>query len=310
MNRFLSVDDAPDIHHLINKALACKANPLQSVGIGKTLAMIFLNPSLRTRMSTIKAAQNMGMQTIAMNINDEGWKIELEDGVVMDGNSQEHIRDAARVIGSYCDILGVRSFPTLKDRESDYSEYVLHAFVKDAGVPVISLESATRHPLQSLTDMMTIQELGIRKPRIAVSWAPHPRILPQAVTNSFLEWIRHLDAEVVLTYPEGYALKEEFSNGIPIVNNQNEALSGADIVYTKNWSSYEHYGTAPGVREDWTITSEKMKLTNKGKFMHCLPIRRNVVASDEVVDNALIYTQAANRVYAAQAVLNEIIESS
>jgi N-succinyl-L-ornithine transcarbamylase len=244
-----------------------------------------------------------------MNLNNDGWNIEFQDGAVMDGGSQEHIKDAVKVMSQYCDILGVRSFPGLKNREADYNENIMSDFVKYSDVPVVSLESATLHPLQSLTDMITIKEFGIIKPKIAVTWAPHPRVLPQAVTNSFLQWVKHTDAEVVLTHPEGYALKEEFSQGVGYTNNQKEAFEGADFVYAKNWSSYSNYGKKPDVAEDWTVDDDLMSLTNNGKFMHCLPIRRNVVATDSVIDNSIVYKQAKNREIGAQIVLKKILEN-
>jgi N-succinyl-L-ornithine transcarbamylase len=310
MKQFLSVKDTDNVHLLVEHALRCKYGTASDIGKGKTLGLVFMNPSLRTRMSSQRAAQNIGMNVIVLNVNEDGWKIEWEDGAVMNEGSQEHIKDAAKVMGSYCDILGVRSFATLTDRERDYDETVMQAFVDHAGVPIISLESATRHPLQPLADLTTISESGIKKPKVVVSWANHPRTLPQAVTNSFLEWISKTEANVVLTHPKGYELSEEFTNGIVVTNNQMEALQDADFVYTKNWSSYQNYGETPEVKDDWMITSEKMASTNSGKFMHCLPIRRNVIASDEVIDHSLVYEQAENRIYAAQAVLIEILKGN
>ena len=310
MKQFLSVDDVEDPKSLVKKTLEIKKNPYASqVGKNKTLGLVFFNPSLRTRMSTQKAAMNLGMNVMVMNIDKDGWRIETEEGAIMNGESQEHIKDAARVMSQYVDILGVRTFPALKDREEDYSEKVISQFVKYAEVPILSLESATRHPLQSLADLVTIQELNIKKPKVVLSWAPHPRILPQAVPNSFLEWIKTTDAEVTLACPKGYALAPEFTKNIRITYDQSEAFDCADIIYAKNWSSYAHYGKQVEVKEDWTITQEKMKLTNKGQFMHCLPIRRNVVATDEVIDNSIVYQQAKNREYAAQAVLREMLKT-
>jgi len=244
-----------------------------------------------------------------MNIGKEGWNIEFEDGAVMDGSTQEHIKDAVAVISQYCDVLGVRTFAGLQYREEDYQEKVLNDFVKYSTVPIVSLESATLHPLQSLADLVTIQEQRIVKPKVAVSWAPHPRALPQAVVNSFLEWIVKTDAEVVLTHPEGYNLSPKFTQGVTVTHRQEEALKGADFVYVKNWSSYEQYGQILESSKDWTITEEKMSLTNQGKFMHCLPIRRNVIAADAVVDNSLVLAQANNRTFAAQAVLRKLLSS-
>jgi N-succinyl-L-ornithine transcarbamylase len=310
MNKFTSVEDAGNVKALIEEAIQLKQTPyMPEVGRGKTLGLVFLNPSLRTRLSTHRAALNLGMDVMVMNLNNDGWNIEFQDGAVMDGSSQEHIKDAVKVMSQYCDILGVRSFPGLKNRDEDYNETILRDFVRYSDVPVVSLESATLHPLQSLTDMITIREFEIKKPKIAVTWAPHPRILPQAVTNSFLQWVKHTDAEVVLTHPEGYALKEEFSSGIKVTHNQQEAFEGADFVYAKNWSSYEHYGQAPAVEQDWTVSEKLMELTNNGRFMHCLPIRRNVVATDGVIDNSIVYQQAKNRELGARIVLKKILEN-
>ena len=310
MKQFLSVSDPEDPRALIKKALDLKASPFQSsVGKNRTLGLVFFNPSLRTRMSTQKAAFNLGMNVMVMNVDKDGWKIEFNDGAVMNGDTQEHIKDAVSVMSQYVDILGVRTFPGLQDKEDDYSEKVITQFIRYSTVPVVSLESATRHPLQSLADLITIEELGLTRPKVVLSWAPHPKILPQAVPNSFLEWVKITDANITLACPKGYELADEFISGIKIEHDQHKAFEGADIIYAKNWSSYIHYGQKPKVDSDWTITAEKMALTNQGKFMHCLPLRRNVVATDEVVDNSIIYQQAKNREYAAQAVLLEILEN-
>lgn len=311
MKQFLSVSDPEDPRALVNKALAIKQDPFQStIGKNRTLGLVFFNPSLRTRMSTQKAAFNLGMNVMVMNVDKDGWKIEFNDGAVMNGDTQEHIKDAVSVMSQYVDILGVRTFPSLQNREDDYNEKVINQFIRYSSVPVVSLESATRHPLQSLADLVTIEELGIKRPKVVLSWAPHPKILPQAVPNSFLEWIKTTDAEITLACPEGYELADEFTAGVNIEHDQNKAFEGANIVYTKNWSSYKHYGQRLEVKTDWTVTAAKMALTNNGKFMHCLPIRRNVVATDEVVDSSIIYQQAKNREYAAQAVLQEILEKT
>ncbi|MFY0652880.1 MAG: acetylornithine carbamoyltransferase [Cyclobacteriaceae bacterium] len=310
MKKFISAKDAGDINALVDEAIELKKTVYTpEVGRGKTIGLVFLNPSLRTRLSTHRAALNLGMDVMVMNLNNDGWNIEFQDGAVMDGSSQEHIKDAVKVMSQYCDILGVRSFPGLKNRDEDYRENIMSDFVKYSDVPVVSLESATLHPLQSLTDMITIKEFGIQRPKIAVTWAPHPRVLPQAVTNSFLQWVKHTDAEVVLTHPIGYELKEEFSEGVAYTSNQKEAFEGAEFVYAKNWSSYSHYGEKPDVSEDWTVREELMDLTNNGKFMHCLPIRRNVVATDGVIDNSIVYQQAKNREIGAQVVLKRILEN-
>jgi len=310
MNHFISVNDVADVRELVQDALGQKKHPFSQSGKNKTLGLVFFNPSLRTRMSTQKAAMNLGMNMMVMNIGEEGWKLELKDGSVMDSGSQEHIKDAVRVMSLYCDVLGIRSFANLKNREEDYREPILSAFRKYSGVPVMSLESATLHPLQSLADIITIREAGIRKPKIAVTWANHPKPLSQAVVNSFLQWVRHIDADVRLAFPEGYALKNEFMEGITVTHEQEQALENADFVYTKNWSSYEQYGLIPRVKTSWTITREKMDLTSGGRFMHCLPVRRNVIASDEVIDNSWVYRQAENRVWAAQVVLKKLLEKT
>ncbi len=310
MNHFISVNDVADVQELVQDALGQKKHPFSQSGKNKTLGLVFFNPSLRTRMSTQKAAMNLGMNVMVMNIGDEGWKLEMEDGVVMDSESQEHIKDAVRVMSIYCDVLGVRSFANLKNRKEDYREPILSAFRKYSGVPVMSLESATLHPLQSLADIITIREAGIRKRKIAVTWANHPKPLSQAVVNSFLQWVRHIDADVMLAFPEGYALKNEFMEGVTVTHEQEQALENADFVYTKNWSSYEQYGLIPQVKTSWTITREKMDLTLGGRFMHCLPVRRNVIASDEVIDNSWVYRQAENRVWAAQVVLKNLLRKT
>ncbi len=310
MKNFISVDDVTSVENIIQECLNIKKNPLTpAIGSGKTLGLLFFNPSLRTRLSTQKAAYNLGMSVICLNVKDDGWVLEFEDGSVMDQGAQEHINDAVAVISQYCDILGVRTFAGLKNKKEDYEEKVLQKFLDHATVPVISLESAIRHPLQSLTDLVTIRESGIKKPKIVVSWAPHPRALPQAVTNSFLEWITKTDAEVVLTHPKGYELDEHFMKGVTLDYNQEHALDNADFVYTKNWSTVIPYGQILSAEPSWMITQEKMALTNNGKFMHCLPVRRNVIVSDSVIDNSIVISQAANRVFAAQAVLKSILSS-
>lgn len=310
---FTSVKDLTNIDAWLKKALEIKANPwdYQEFGKNKTLGLIFLNPSLRTRLSTQKAAMNLGMNVMVMNLGTEGWSIEMTDGTVMDQGTQEHIKEAAGVISQYCDIIGIRTFAELKNRDEDYSEKVLTKFIKNAKVPVVSLESATLHPLQSFADLITIAEQKkISRPKVVLSWAPHPRALPQAVANSFVEWVKHSDVELVITNPKGFDLAPEFTDGTSVVHNQDEALADADFVYAKNWSSYENYGqTAPHLM-DWTISKAKMDLTNNGKFMHCLPVRRNMVVTDEVIDseNSLVLEQANNRTYAAQTILLKMLQ--
>src|SRR5699024_2792166 len=309
MKNFTTVEDVPNPPSLIrNVEKLIQSSTQSNMGDGKTLGLLFFNPSLRTRLSTQKAAQNLGMDVIVLNINSESWNVEFEDGTVMDGTTQEHIKDTIKVVSSYCDILGVRTFADLENAENDYREKVLSNFLTYSGIPVISLESATLHPLQSLTDMATISNLNIRTPKVVLTWAPHPSALPQAVSNSFLEWLPHINADPVITHLEGYELSEQFTDGIEITHNQDEAFSAADVIYTKNWSSFRHCGQTPALEQSWTVTKEKMNLTNNASFMHCLPIRRNVVATDAVIDQSAVYRQAKNREFAAQAVLYKLLE--
>lgn len=313
MTNFVTYDDVPDLNALIQEGLNAKQNPFadQSLGKNKTIGLIFFNSSLRTRMSTQKAAQNLGMNAITMNVGQDSWGLEMEEGVVMNGDKAEHVKEAAAVVGRYCDIIAVRAFAGLKDRELDYSEVVLNQFKKYAGVPIINLESATRHPLQSLADCMTIEEFKVRKrPKIVLTWLPHFKPLPQAVANSFSEWINHIDAEFVIANPEGYDLAPEFVGNARVTHNQDEAFEGADFIYGKNWSSYEQYGQVLTQDASWMVTMDKMRLTDNGKFMHCLPVRRNMKVSDEVLDSpqSLVIEQAANREWSAQAVLKGVLQ--
>ena len=315
MKLFSSVNDVTDIHQIVSSAILLKKNPFadELLGKHKTLGLIFLNPSLRTRLSTQKAAMNLGMQVMVMNLDKEGWALETQDGVIMNGTTVEHIREAAGVMGEYCDVIGFRSFPGLMNREEDYSEGIFNKFVKFCGVPVISLESATRHPLQSLADLITIEELKkTAKPKVVLTWAPHVKPLPQAVANSFAEWMNKADYDFVITHPEGLDLDPAFVGAAQVTNNQEEALKDADFVYIKNWSSFNDYGKVVEGYDDWMLTEEKMKITNNGRPMHCLPVRRNVEVSDEVLDseNSLIYEQANNRTFAAQVVLQKILENN
>ena len=314
MKLFSSVNDVADINALVKEALELKQNPYahQHLGKNKTLALVFLNPSLRTRMSTQKAALNLGMNVMVLNIDKEGWALELRDGVIMDGSTVEHIREAAGVMGQYADIIGVRSFPGLRNREEDYSEMIFNKFVEFCKVPVVSLESATRHPLQSLADLVTIQELKTKtRPKVVLTWAPHIKPLPQAVPNSFAEWMCKADVDFTIAKPKGYELCADFTKGANITHNQDEALADADFIYVKNWSAYEPYGNIFGGNEDWMLTNEKLKQTNNAKVMHCLPVRRNLELSDEILDgpNAIVIHEAGNRVWAAQAVLKQMLES-
>ena len=321
---FISVSDVNNIDALAAKALQYKADPFADAALGadKKIGLLFLNPSLRTRISTQVAAKNLGMETIVFNVDKEGWALEFAEGAVMNGTTAEHVKDAAPVLGSYFDILCIRTFPALKNRDEDYAETIINQFIKYAGVPVISLESATLHPLQSLTDIITIKESlmandeeredinAVHKPKIVLTWAPHIKPLPQCVANSFSQWINAWgQADFVIAHPEGYALAEQFTNDAKIMHNQQEALKDADFVYVKNWSSFDDYGAMPSVSEDWMLTNKKLALSNNAKIMHCLPVRRNVELSDEILDgqNSLVTQQGGNRVWAAQAVMAEIL---
>ncbi len=313
MKLFSSVHDVDDINALVKEALTLKQHPFSNSHLGKnkTIALVFMNPSLRTRISTQKAAQNLGMNAMVLNIDKEGWALELQDGAVMNGTTVEHIREAAAVMGEYADIIGLRSFPGLVDRELDYSEDIFNKFVKYCGVPVVSLESATRHPLQSLADLVTIEELKTKaRPKVVLTWAPHVKALPQAVPNSFAEWMCRADVDFTIAHPKGYELNPEFTHGATIVHDQETALQDADFIYVKNWSAYEPYGKVLGNFEDWLLTNERLKITNDAKVMHCLPVRRNVELSDEILDgpNSAVVHEAGNRVWAAQAVLKRMLE--
>lgn len=318
MNQFTSVHDVEDLSQLVNDALALKQNPYadEHLGKNKTLGLVFLNPSLRTRLSTQKAALNLGMNVMVMNMDKEGWALETRDGVVMNGTTVEHIREAAAVMGQYCDILGLRSFPKLQDRDEDYNEDFFNKFIRFCGVPVVSLESATRHPLQSLADLVTIKETwkGGNKPKVVLAWAPHIKALPQAVPNSFAEWMCKAQTEGLVDFtivqPEGYELSEDFSKGATIAYDLDAALAGADYIYVKNWSSYNNYGKVLPFPEGWMLTQEKLAPTNNAKVMHCLPVRRDLELSSEVLDgsNSLVIHEAGNRLWAAQAVLKKLLE--
>lgn len=319
MKQFTSVHDVVDVEQLVKDALTLKSNPYSDKDLGenKTLGLVFLNPSLRTRLSTQKAAINLGMSVMVMNMDKDGWALETQDGVVMNGTTVEHIREAAAVMGEYCDILGLRSFPKLKDREEDYSEDFFNKFVSYCGVPVVSLESATRHPLQSLADLVTIKETwkGEAKPKVVLAWAPHVKALPQAVPNSFSEWMCKAQelgmVEFTIAQPEGFELNESFTPGAQIVHDLDEALQGADYVYVKNWSSYSSYGQVLPYPEGWMMNNAKLALTNNAKVMHCLPVRRDLELSSEILDgpNSLVIHEAGNRLWAAQAVLKDLLQS-
>ncbi|MCB0430303.1 MAG: N-acetylornithine carbamoyltransferase [Flavobacteriales bacterium] len=314
MKQFLSANDVADIPALVKDALRIKASPhaLSGLGTNKTLGLIFLNPSLRTRLSTQKAAMNLGMQVMVMNMGQDGWALETADGIVMNGQTAEHIREAAAVIGQYCDVIGVRSFGKLENREEDYEERFISRFTEFCGRPVISLESATLHPLQSLADLVTIEELKNKpRPKVVLTWAPHPKALLQAVPNSFAQWMNRADVDLVITHPEGYELAAEYVGNARVTYSQDEAFEGADFIYAKNWSSYTQYGKILSQDPSWTITPQKMALTHDAKFMHCLPVRRNMIVSEAVLDgpSSVVIRQAGNRVFAAQAVLKHMLEA-
>jgi N-succinyl-L-ornithine transcarbamylase len=315
MKHFTSVHDVVDIKQLIDTAFSIKSDPFQYETIGKhrTIGMLFFNPSLRTRLSTQKAAENLGMKTMVLNINEDGWKIETQFGVVMDADKAEHIKEAAAVIGRYCDIIAIRSFPSLKDRAEDYNESVIKHFIEYAGVPIVSMESATLHPLQSFADMITIEQYKrVERPKVVLAWAPHCRSLPQSVPNSFAEWAIATGHDLTITHPEGYELDTKFTKGAKIEYDRKKAYKDADFVYVKNWSSYSKYGEILCNDKDWTCNAANMSLTNNAKFMHCLPVRRNLVVSDEVIDskNSIVIEQAANRIVSAQTILREILLQS
>jgi N-succinyl-L-ornithine transcarbamylase len=314
MKNFISVKDVPDINALVKKALQYKADPLKDrlLGTNKRIGLLFLNPSMRTRLSTQIAAQNLGMEAIVFNAGQDGWALEFEEEAIMSGNTVEHVMDAAPILGKYFDILAVRTFPSLQNRSDDYSELCIKQFIKYAGIPIVSLESATLHPLQSFTDIITIKETFSekRKPKIVLTWAPHVKPLPQCVANSFSQWVNAWDkAEFVITHPEEYELDEQFTNGARITHDQDEALDNADFVYVKNWSTYRDYGKIYCNDPGWMLTKKKLKLTNRAKVMHCLPVRRNVELSDEILNSkhSIVTQQAGNRIWAAQAVLSEIL---
>jgi N-succinyl-L-ornithine transcarbamylase len=310
MKHYTAIQDISDIHSWIKEARKIKENPLRDKKLGKhkTLGLLFFNSSLRTRLSTQKAALNLGMNTIVMNVSEDAWGIEFENGSIMNGTTAEHIKEAAAVVSQYCDVIAVRAFPTLKNKEKDECEKVLNAFIKYASVPIINMESATSHPLQGLTDAITIAENTTKKrPKVVLSWAPHVKALPHAVANSFVEAMQKMDVDFVITNPEEYNLDKRITKNTTIIHNQKEAFKNADFVYAKNWSSYDDYGQIVKTDLDWMITKEKI---GDAKFMHCLPVRRNVVVEDAVLDseNSLVIQQANNRTFAAQLVLKKIVE--
>ena len=317
MKSFVSVNDVDNIQAIVQSAIDFKANPFKSkaLGINKRFGLLFLNPSMRTRLSSQIAAANLGMESIVFNVGQEGWALEFEDEVIMNGTTVEHVKDAAPVLGKYFEVLGIRTFPTLINKEEDYSDFYIQQIIKYSGIPVISLESATLHPLQSLTDIITIKEtfLEKRKPKVVLTWAPHVKALPQCVANSFSQWVTAWgEADFVVAHPKGYELKDSFTKDATITHDQDKALADADYVYVKNWSSFNEYGKVLSHDPAWMLTNEKLLQTNQAKVMHCLPVRRNVELSSEVLDgpNSLVTQQAGNRVWAAQAVLAEILQTN
>lgn len=315
MREFTSILQLGDINKAIEEAKYVKANPFadQELGRNKTLLMVFFNNSLRTRLSTQKAALNLGMNVIVLDVNQGAWKLETERGVVMDGDKSEHLLEAIPVMGSYCDLIGVRSFARFESKEDDYNEVILNQFIKYSGKPVFSMEAATRHPLQTFADILTIEEHKTRKrPKVVLTWAPHPKALPQAVPNSFAEGINMTDYDFVIANPEGYDLAPEFVGRARVTHDQDEALRGADFVYAKNWAAYgdPNYGQVLSRDLSWTVTSEKMALTDNAFFMHCLPVRRNMIVSDEVIESprSLVIPEAANRVVSAQTVMKMMLK--
>ncbi len=319
MRNFISVNDVTDINALVTTALRYKAAPYadQSLGQRKRIGCLFLNPSMRTRLSTQIAAQQLGMEAIVFNVGQEGWALEFEEEAIMSGNTVEHVRDAAPIMGRYFDILAIRTFPSLKNREDDYSELYIKQFIKYAGIPVVSLESATLHPLQSLADIITMTEVmeekRIVRPKVVLTWAPHVKPLPQCVANSFSQWVNAWGrADFIITHPEDYELDETFTRGATILQDQDEALKGADFVYVKNWSTYNDYGKIYVNDPRWMLTNKKLENTHQASVMHCLPVRRNVELSDEVLDgpNSIVTRQASNRVWSAQAVLSTLLNDN
>ena len=316
MRHFTSITQLENLGKTIEDAKYVKANPFadQDLGRNKTLLMIFFNSSLRTRLSTQKAALNLGMNVIVLDVNQGAWKLETEHGVIMDGDKPEHLLEAIPVMGSYCDVIGVRAFAGLQDREKDYNEVIINQFIKYSGKPVFSMEAATTHPLQTLADLLTIEEhKKTAKPKIVMTWAPHPKALPQAVPNSFAEGINMTDYEFVITHPEGYELDPKFVGRAKVEYDQRKAFEGADFIYAKNWSAYagDNYGMVLCTDRGWTVDAEKMALTNNAFFMHCLPVRRNMIVTDEVIESpqSLVIPEAANRVVSAQTILKEILTS-
>jgi N-succinyl-L-ornithine transcarbamylase len=313
MKNFININEVKNYHKLIDDALILKKNKskFNKTNLDITLGLIFFNPSLRTRMSTYKAAKNLGINVIQINLNNDGWKLEFEEGSIMNLNKSEHVKDAAGVISQYCDIVGIRCFPELKNRKYDEKELIIESFRKYSKIPVINLESSCSHPLQALADAITIKEnVLLKKPKIVLSWAPHVKPLPHAVANSFVKMALRLNYDITVTNPKGYNLSQSVTENIKIIHDQEKAFENADLIYAKNWCCYDNYGKVMETENNWIINKEKMELTNDAKFMHCLPVRRNVVVTDEILDssNSLILNQAENRIFSAQIVLKKIID--
>ena len=315
MRNFLSVNDIGNLDAAVKEALEIKADRFKysNLGKNKTLMMVFFNSSLRTRLSTQKAALNLGMNVIVLDINQGAWKLETERGVIMDGDKPEHILEAIPVMGSYCDVIGVRSFARFENKEDDYNEVILNQFIKYSGRPVFSMEAATRHPLQSFADLITIEEhKTTARPKVVLTWAPHPKALPQAVPNSFAEWMNATEYELVITHPKGYELAPEFVGNARVEYDQIKAFEGADFVYAKNWAAYsgDNYGKVLSTDREWTVSDRQMAVTNNAHFMHCLPVRRNMIVTDDVIESprSLVIPEAANREISATVVLKRILE--
>ena len=313
MNHFFDVDDIGSLELALARAQSIKAQPKKGYTEGnrKSIGLLFFNPSLRTRLSSQRAAQNLGMDVVVLDVGSESWKLEFSDGKIMNGASAEHIKEAAGVMGAYFDFLAIRAFASLQDRDLDYAEPVLTSFMKHAGVPIINMESSTGHPLQAFADLITIDEFKkTERPKVVLSWAPHPRALPHAVANSFAQWMNRAPVDLIITHPEGYELDPKFVGSARVETNQFLAFEGADFIYAKNWSSYNHYGQVLNQDFAWMINQGKMDLTNQAYFMHCLPVRRNMIVSDQIIDSpkSLVIQQAANRVVSMQTVLSMLLE--
>lgn len=316
MKKFTCVQDIGPLDKALAEAALIKKDKFAFTGLGrnKTLLMIFFNSSLRTRLSTQKAAMNLGMNVIVLDVNQGAWKLETERGVIMDGDKAEHLLEAIPVMGCYCDIIGVRSFASLTNKKDDYEEKVISQFIKYSGKPVFSMEAATRHPLQSFADLITIEEYKTKeRPKVVMTWAPHPKALPQAVPNSFAEWMIAAGYDFVITHPHGYELDPEFTKGAKIEYDQRKAFEGADFIYAKNWSAYAdpNYGKVLSTDREWTVDAEKMRLTDNAFFMHCLPVRRNMIVTDDVIESerSIVIPEAANREISAQVVIKRLLEN-